>query len=81
MRTTLTLDPDVEQIIRERTATGVSFKQAVNDAIRDGGRRQAGYTFSTPVFHGRYLIDVTHANQLAADLEDQALAEKVAGQP
>jgi hypothetical protein len=37
MRTTVTLDPDVERILkasmRER---GVSFKQAINEAIRNG---------------------------------------------
>jgi hypothetical protein len=37
MRTTVTLDPDVERMletaIRER---GISFKQALNDAVRKG---------------------------------------------
>ncbi len=43
MRTTVTLDPDVERLIhtamRER---GTSFKQALNQAVRDGlvGKRQ-----------------------------------------
>lgn len=36
-RTTVTLDPDTEQIIRVRMRRlGVSFKRALNDAIRDG---------------------------------------------
>jgi len=43
MRTTVTLDPDVERLLktamRER---GTSFKQALNQAVRDGlvGKRQ-----------------------------------------
>ena len=38
-RTTVTLDPDVEQIVRRRMAErGVSFKEALNDAIRSGVR-------------------------------------------
>jgi hypothetical protein len=39
LRTTVTLDPDVERILkaamRER---GISFKQALNDPIRTGSR-------------------------------------------
>ena len=39
MRTTVTLDPDVEQMlstaVRER---GISFKQALNEAVRAGLR-------------------------------------------
>ncbi len=42
MRTTVTLDPDVERVLqaamRER---GVSFKQALNDAIRAGLMRES----------------------------------------
>jgi len=37
MRTTLTLDPDVALKLKARvTRQGVTFKQAVNDAIRRG---------------------------------------------
>ena len=45
MRTTLTLDDDVEaQLRREMKRTGKSFKAAVNDAVREGlaRRRIAG---------------------------------------
>lgn len=35
MRTTVTLDPDTEALVRRRmTERGATFKQAVNDAIR-----------------------------------------------
>jgi hypothetical protein len=37
MRTTVTLDPDVERLVRDRMKQrGVSFKEALNDAIRTG---------------------------------------------
>ena len=37
MRTTLTLDPDVAALLKKRVAKGdVSFKEAVNDAMRKG---------------------------------------------
>ena len=41
MRTTVTLDPDVERLLRQTMREkGVSFKQALNDAVRAG--RNAG---------------------------------------
>jgi len=43
MRTTVTLDPDVERLIRTAMKQrGSSFKQALNQAVRDGlvGKRQ-----------------------------------------
>ena len=37
MRTTVTLDPDVERLLRgSMEARGVSFKKALNEAIRAG---------------------------------------------
>lgn len=37
MRTTLTLDPDVAALLKKAVARGeVSFKEAVNDALRRG---------------------------------------------
>ena len=37
MRTTVTLDPDVERLIRTAMRErGTSFKQALNQAVRDG---------------------------------------------
>ena len=37
MRTTVTLDPEIEKLIRETMRQrGVSFKRALNDAIRAG---------------------------------------------
>lgn len=49
MRTTVTLDPDVEQLIRAAQERGrASFKQVVNDAIRRG--LKAGSEGPSPPF-------------------------------
>ncbi len=43
MRTTVTLDPDVEKLVRDLMARGrKSFKQALNDAIRLGLAARGG---------------------------------------
>ncbi len=80
MRTTVTLDPDTEHVIRERMeAEGVSFKRALNDAIRDGASdRPARAPFRQRTFGmGEPLVDLTHANRVAADLEDRAIVERM----
>lgn len=73
MRTTVTLDPDTEQMVRERMATrGISFKQALNDAIRDGAETRADPAPRvTPVFDlGVPAVSLVKALRLAGDLED-----------
>jgi len=81
MRTTVTLDPDtrllVERTMRER---GLSFKDAVNEAIRAGlapadpdARR-----YTIPRTLGPARVDITKALGLAAELEDEALARRLA---
>lgn len=43
MRTTVTLDPDVEELLRREMDSGrKSFKQALNEAIRRGLRGRVG---------------------------------------
>lgn len=81
MRTTVTLDPDVQQVVRARMATkGLTFKQALNDAIRDGERPRADLVFSGPVHDmGAASVDLTKATQLAGALEDAEIAERLAG--
>ena len=79
VRTTVTLEPDTEQIIRRRMRErGMSFKQAVNDAIRAG----AGARAERPVFRtetaalGESTVSLDRALQLAGDLEDDELLRK-----
>lgn len=79
MRTTVTLDPDVEQIIRRRMRErGVSFKEAVNEAVR-GAAMGAGRTaFRTEVAAmGESRVNLDRALQVAADLEDDDLVRKL----
>jgi hypothetical protein len=81
VRTTVTLDPDarllVERAMRER---GLSFKEAVNEAIRaglgTGGTGPRAYT--TPRELGPAKVDLTHALRLAGQLEDDAVARRLA---
>ncbi|MEJ7717816.1 MAG: hypothetical protein WKF31_07505 [Thermoleophilaceae bacterium] len=43
MRTTVTLEPDVEALVRALMREhGLSFKQAINRAIRDGDSAEGG---------------------------------------
>ena len=81
VRTTVTLEPDtrllVERTMRER---GLSFKDAVNEAIRAGlGPAEPGdRRYTTPRTLGPARVDLTKALGLAAELEDEALARRLA---
>ena len=78
MRTTVTLDPDVQRLLKDAEhRSGRPFKQILNDAVRAGLGRGAvkAPTFRQPVFSlGRSKVDLTKANALAGELEDQAIA-------
>ncbi len=78
MRTTITLDPDTEEIVRRRMRElGVSFKRAVNDAIRESERRPATKPFRTKTYDmGKPLVNLDKALQLAGELEDEELIRK-----
>lgn len=82
MRTTITLDPDVEQMLRKTIRErDVTFKQAVNEAIRAGLRGKAPkrkhfrqQTFSMgmkPGFPGDKAL------AYAFELEDRAMIRKM----
>jgi hypothetical protein len=78
----VTLDDDVvaalRRIERER---GVSFKEALNSAIRAGlaGRDAPAAPFTVHTFAAEVQpgVDLTRANRLLADLEDEELARKL----
>lgn len=78
MRTTVTLDPDAEQIIRRRMRErGMSFKDALNDAIRSSVERP-GQRFVTEVASmGESRVNLDRALQVAADLEDDELLRRM----
>jgi hypothetical protein len=81
MRTTVTLDPDtrllIERTMRER---GLSFKEAVNDAIRAGlaPSPSSRPAYTRPRALGPARVGLIQALRLAADLEDDALARRLA---
>ncbi len=81
MRTTITLDPDADLLIKRTMAErGLTFKQAVNEAIRAGlapPRGRAKPAFRTHDM-GEALVDVTKALRLAGELEDEELARELA---
>ena len=81
MRTTVTLEADTDQIVRRlMREQGLTFKQAVNEAIRAGGttrgRRRAIRTRTFDM--GPAAIPLDTATRLAADLEDEELIRKIA---
>ena len=80
MRTTVTLDADTEQLLRERMARrGVSFKQALNDSIRDGnvppGAPERPPTTVRSL--GQPTVNLDRALQVAAELEDEELSRRL----
>jgi hypothetical protein len=81
VRTTVTLDPDTEALIRRRMRErGVSFKQALNDAIREGLARPGGGPGRLTVATARLgvpTINLDRALQLAGQIEDEELVRKM----
>ncbi len=75
MRTTITLDPDVERLLKDAMhQRDTSLKQVVNDALRvalQPTKRAPAQRYVPPVFDsGRPLVDLIKANALAGELED-----------
>jgi hypothetical protein len=82
VRTTVTLDPDVaaklQRVTRER---GVSFKKAINDAVRAGLADRASPSGDFRV-HARSLgirpeVNVDKALALASEMEDAEILRKL----
>jgi hypothetical protein len=83
MRTTVTLDPDVERLIKDSMRErGISFKQALNEAIRTGlfrrnkGRRRRFVQQSFPLGVAQnFRWD--QALAVAEAIEDEKLGRKL----
>lgn len=79
MRTTVTLDDDTVAAIKRLMAQrGVSFKQALNDAIREGAARRprpAPFRTRTAAL-GTPTVSLDRALQLAGELEDEELIRR-----
>jgi hypothetical protein len=81
MRTTLTIDSDVRLLLERRMSEReLSFKEAVNEALRDGlapDSRQPPP--STPTFDlGEPLVPLDKALRLAGELEDEERLRQMA---
>lgn len=74
MRTTITLEPDVEALLkRSMRERGITFKDAVNEAVRAGLAKPVENVppFKQRAFHmGAPLVDLTKALALADELDD-----------
>lgn len=78
MRTTVTLDPDTEQLLRRRMRErGMSFKEALNDAIRSGARDPERSFRTETAAMGQSRVNLDRALQVAADLEDDDLVRQM----
>jgi hypothetical protein len=82
MRTTVTLDADVAAKLKAVVqARGISFKQALNQAVRAGlgGQRRSSRRFeqATHPMGLRPGVDVDKALEFASTLEDEGIARKL----
>ena len=85
MRTTLTLDPDVAERLRQETASGgASMKQVVNERLRIGfgirpERKRPRFQVVPHRSSYRPGVDPMKLNQLADELEVEAARASAAG--
>lgn len=79
MRTTVTLDDDTAAILRRTMRErGVSFKVALNDAIRAGLGSEQRQPFRTATASlGESHVNLDRALQVAANLEDDELLRRM----
>lgn len=82
MRTTITLEPDVEALVkRSMRERGLSFKAAINEAIRAGltaGGGRPRFRTRTYAMGQAQGVDLDKALQLASELEDEEILRKMA---
>lgn len=79
MRTTITLDPDVAALIHKLMADRqMSFKEAVNFALRDALAPSGSPIFTLPVYDmGEPRVPLEQVLRLAGELEDEEIARKM----
>ena len=83
MRTTVTFDPDVTQILKRKMARKKqSLKRTVNEALRFGlsapePGTQVPFTVKPHPCHFKPGIDMDKLNRLADELEDEAIIRKL----
>jgi hypothetical protein len=77
VRTTVTLDSDSAAIVRDlQRRRGLSFKDALNEAIRAGARRDVAAVEPPIADLGRASVDLDHALRLLAEMDDTEIVRK-----
>ena len=83
VRTTITLDPDVERLLRDSMkARGVSFKKALNEAVRAGLSRKNGplrkrFVQKSYSLGAEQLFRWGKALAIAEAIDDEEMAQKL----
>lgn len=81
MRTTVTIDPDLDANLRRMAQErGISFREALNAALREGLGAHAGsrrYRLPARPLGLRPGIDLDRALRLASALEDEETVRKL----
>jgi hypothetical protein len=83
MRTTVTLDPDVESLLRNRMRErDLSFKEALNQALRQalaGTHPDRGQRYEVPTFRMGFRPEVAldKALALSDESEDEEIIRKL----
>ena len=84
METTITIDPDVEQLVRrEMQRTGRSLKAVVNDALRVGlgvvgePPRAPRYMVEPHAFGFKPGVDVDRLNRLVDEQEAEEIVRRL----
>ena len=81
VRTTLTIDDDLAALLHEQARrSGRTFRDVVNEAIRDGLLRSELESPCAPPVHDlgiRPGVDLTKALQLVGQLEDEEIVRKM----
>ena len=81
MRTTVTIDPDTELLLKEAVRdSGRSFKVVLNEAIRSAlGKRSQGHLRVEPLFSVPFPqhLDGANFNQLADEWEDEETLREI----
>ncbi len=77
MRTTITLEPDVEALIdAERQRTGESFKVVVNRLLRRAAGSAVESAPALPSHPGKPSLDVSDVSAVLAALDEERRAER-----
>jgi len=82
MRTTVTIDPDTEALLREEVKqSGKSFKRVLNESVRSALGRGSKMTTVRPLFSAPFpaSLENQNFNHLADEWDDEETIEEMSG--